>query len=129
MGHIYIAVFVLLASFAMEANASVNVQSFHNRNFNPVGSGWCGLHVEVSGSTVVFTNIIPPRDYDSIGDGCGSHSYCEGTSFALECRQNGQCYNQDKELILQLLSDGNIFHYHHKVKLSRSSSGTYYTCN
>jgi hypothetical protein len=120
----------LLAS--LQTFASVDIKSFHNKNFNPLSAKVCGTHVEVSGNTLIISNIIPPRVYDEIGDGCGGYNICEGQTYSVDCEIDGKCYDFDEEgekkFVLRLLEDGNYYHFQGHKAL-RSSSSRYKWCN
>lgn len=114
--------------------AAINLQTFHNKNFNPVsgpigGKYKCGIHLEISGSYVVVTNITPPnRDADNF---CSTiNSGCDGHSYSSRCDKDGQCFSliDNKTLNLQLLEDGNIFFPKSGSKYLRSSATTYNWC-
>ncbi len=97
-------------------------------NYNPIsGPRTCGLHIEISRNTLIASNIVPPAvDADKfcsqLTNGCG------GESFALSCNTVGDCFNDNGDLILRLLTDGNIFFKNSGLKLSRDYNPNYRWC-
>jgi hypothetical protein len=116
------------------SQAAINLQDFHDKNFNPIGGPVggkykCGIHLEISGSYVVITNIAPPNQDAHVF--CSKiHSGCDGRSYSSRCDSYGNCLSlrDNTTLNLQLLADGNIFFPPSGTKYTRSSESTYEWC-
>ncbi|MCM2323712.1 MAG: hypothetical protein NDJ90_10670 [Oligoflexia bacterium] len=116
---------VLLSLASTNAFATVNLRSFSEWNFAPIRANHCGIHLEVSGSTVIFTNILPPnRDFDQ----CGEWSICNGSSEAIECDEQGRCMASDGDLFLLLMENGDILFLNSGTKFRRYNRGNFQYC-
>ncbi len=124
-------VLVILAVLVSANVFAINLRSFHGKNFQPIGS-YCGLHLEVSGRSLVVTNIIPP-DVPAHTSFCDLESKWRrcGSSIMLECDSTGECVSKDsdQEMNLTLLEDGNIFNRTKSVKVLRTSRSDYEWCD
>ena len=110
--------------FSTFSYATVNLQSFHNVNFRAVGNK-CGLHLEVSGTRLIMTNIFPPE----MDASCEKYAACNGSSFLLRCDKNGECFNAtDNSHVLVLLEDRNIYNVIDGIKSLRSNETRYSWC-
>lgn len=119
------SVFIILNLMA-HASSALDLDSFHGVNLNPIGYG-CGIHLEVSNSSLIVTNIIPPR-IEHQDDLCRADRYaeCRGQSIILNCDKSGKCMTPG--YVFQLLEDGNVISVLAHKKFAYSNSGTYYFC-
>lgn len=118
---------LLLSLASTNAFATVNLRSFNEWNFAPIRSNSCGIHLEVSGSNVVFTNILPPdREFSQ----CGEWSTCNGSSYAVECDKQGRCKasDGDGEIVLLLMENGDIMFLNSGTKFERYNRGVFQYC-
>ncbi len=120
---------LLMFLLSMSSYGSVDLNGFHNINFNATGL-FCGLHLEVSGDSLIATNIIPPGSDYSNSCGAGGHSsQCRGQSALFKCDSEGQCFDRNGELALVLLQDGNFFSLINNSKyIFNMIESKYYVC-
>lgn len=124
-----IVTFLLISFTTSNAFAAIDLMDFHNRNFNVTGNDKCGVHLEVSGNKIIFTDIIPPMHNDTRNDFCRRYAGCKGASYAVTCQENGTCYyDKNNELAFLLLANGNIHSYAYGVKAIRSERRDFYMC-
>ena len=124
-------ILILFALFSLKgisyARPAVNIKQFHNTSFDHMIEGYCGVHLQVSGSYVTATYIIPPRSRYSphlcwekspsrnwkACDGKSRLFKCDGEGFCKEdeviCDDNGICEKHENPFPMVLMEDGNLF--------------------
>ncbi|MGZ3779720.1 MAG: hypothetical protein ACXVCY_03730 [Pseudobdellovibrionaceae bacterium] len=132
MKKIFLSLSLSFLILSFKASAA-DLKSFHEVNFNPLGQ-YCGLHVEVSGKYLFVTHIIPPEKSDTAvcgGGGKNDFLACNGSSQKLICDKS-ICKTvdpeNDGELVLELLENGNIFSMPNKVLSIRTDVEDFSYC-
>ena len=145
--------FIFFSFVSVQIYADIDISRFHNKNFNPTGN-LCGLHLESASNRLFVTTIIPPRFTDENLVNCIYYQYkskwgsgtivnvfvgrksffnCDGSTKVFTCESSGNCRNNNDEVKLFLLEDGDIYYYYRGLdrplfKFNQSSSKNYYAC-
>lgn len=109
---------------------AIDIISFHDKNFNHVGSG-CGIHTEISGTKLVFMDVVPPKAVGTPGVCINYWKACNGGLEMFSCQEDGLCTSDiDQKKQIQLLESGN-FAFDlggFPTLFNRSSASTYQIC-